>query len=157
MNTLRALLTASLLFCALPASAQVTTLAQQEAVWNQLIQATGSDPAQIASKALDFVPQYGNWCGTQTTAASAVPIDCVDQACKEHDLSVAYSSAKATQAQIVQADRAFIGALTFSQASTPYGELYRTLAVDLFEWKTTFEQANNVSLVVNCTDCKTLP
>jgi len=156
MNATRSLLLASmaLVLAVLPARAQVTTLEQQEAIWSQVL-ASGTPSG--TSGLLSLVPQYGNYCGTQTTAAGSVPIDCVDAACMEHDLSTAYSSSTATLAQIAQADRAFIGALTFTHASTAYGELYRTLAVDLFEWKTTYEQANAVSLVVPCTDCQTLP
>lgn len=160
MNAIRAALFASslLVLSALPSLAQVTTLAQQEAIWTQMLQNTSiTGAASGTSGLLSLIPQYGNWCGTQDTPAGSVPIDCVDAACREHDLSVAYSSTSATLAQIVQADRAFIGALSFSNASTPYGELYRGLAVDLFEWKTTFEQANDVSLVAPCSDCQTFP
>lgn len=157
MSFLRTVFAAIVLLpLALPASAQVTTLEQQLSIWDGLIVRGGGNPASLAASATSFVPQYGNWCGMQPTAPNALPIDCVDAACRDHDLSLGYSSSNPTLAQVVQADRQFIGALAFTQAVTPYGELFRNAAIEVMEAKTTFEQANRVSLVTPCSDCSPL-
>ena len=142
---------------AVPASAQVTTLEQQLAIYDELFQTTGSDPAALVANIATLVPQYGNWCGIAPTPVGTPAIDCVDAACRDHDLSPGYSLSKPTLEQVAQADRQFIAALTFTQASTPYGELFRNAAIPLFESKTTYEQANRTSLVTGCSDCLPLP
>jgi hypothetical protein len=139
------------------APAQVSTLEQQMAVWDGLLTAARGNPASLAAKVEAFVPQYGNWCGMQATAPNAPAIDFVDAACRAHDLSPGYSSAKPTLSQVVQADRQFIGTLALTQASTPYGELFRNAAIEVFEAKTTYEQANRVSLFTPCSDCPPVP
>lgn len=138
-------------------SAQVTTLEQQLAIYDNLFQATGSNPAALVSNIGALVPQYGNWCGVGVTAPGTPAIDCVDAACREHDLSPGYSLSKPTLEQVAQADRQFIAALSFTQASTPYGELFRSAAIPLFESKTTYEQANRVSLITPCANCLSQP
>jgi hypothetical protein len=137
--------------------AQVTTLAQQEAIWDSLLTSAKSDSSTLVANIKSFVPQYGNYCGLQTAAAGALPIDCVDGACFQHDTSPGYSLATPTLAQVVQADRQFIANLSFTQASTPYGELYRNVAIQVFDAKTTYEQANSVTLVTPCKDCLSQP
>jgi len=137
--------------------AQVTTLAQQEAIWDAVLTSAESDSSSLIANAKSLVPQYGNFCGLQTAALGAISIDCVDGACFQHDTSPGYSLANPTLAQVVQADRQFIGTLTFSLASTPYGELYRNVAIQVFEAKTTYEQANQTSLITPCADCLTQP
>jgi len=138
-------------------SAQVTTLERQLAIYDQLFQAAGSNPAALASNIGALVPQYGNWCGVGVTAPGTPAIDCVDAACREHDLSPGYSLSKPTLEQVAQADRQFIAALSFTQASTPYGELFRVAAIPVFESKTTYEQANRVSLITSCSNCLSQP
>ena len=136
--------------------AQVTTLAQQEAIWDALLTSAKSDPSSLVANAKSLVPQYGNYCGLQT-ASGALAIDCVDGSCFQHDISPGYSSANPTLAQVVQADRQFIANLAFTQASTPYGELYRNVAIQVFEAKTTYEQANQTTVITPCADCPTQP
>ncbi|MFP5221331.1 MAG: hypothetical protein ACLGSA_03485 [Acidobacteriota bacterium] len=158
MKTTIAALALSWLFSAVvPANAQVTTLEQQLAIYDQLFQAAGSDPAALVSNIAALVPQYGNWCGLAPTPAGTPAIDCVDAACREHDLSPGYSLSRPTLEQVAQADRQFIASLSFSQASTPYGELFRSAAIPLFESKTTYEQANRVSLIRPCANCLSQP
>ncbi|WP_243358935.1 hypothetical protein [Fundidesulfovibrio terrae] len=147
------ILSAFLALSASAAHAQVTTLEQQEAIWDQLLTAVKADPSSLVADIKSFVPQYGNYCGLQATAAGAIPIDCVDGACFQHDASPGYSSSNPTLAQVVAADQQFIANLSFTQASTPYGELYRNAAIQLFEAKTTYEQANSVTLITPCADC----
>lgn len=137
-------------------SAQVTTLDQQISIWDGLIQTVKADPSSLAANLKAFVPQYGNYCGLQSTPAGALPIDCVDGACAQHDNSTAYSSSSATLAQIGQADQQFVANLSQVVGSTPYGELYRNVAIDVFQAKITYEQANDVSLVAPCSDCPPL-
>lgn len=154
MKTVHSMLFLSLLLAlAAPAKAQVTTLAQQEAIWDQLLTGAKSDPSSIVANIKAFVPQYGYWCGLQATPAGSPVIDCLDGSCFQHDTSPGYSSPVPTLAQVVAADRQFIANLSFTQASTPYGELYRKVAIQVFEAKTTFEQANSETLVTPCADC----
>lgn len=157
MKTILAALVLSWLFAAVPADAQVTTLEQQLAIYDNLFQTAGSDPAALIANAAALVPQYGNWCGIAPTPAGTPAIDCLDAACREHDLSPGYSLAKPTLEQVAQADRQFIATLRFTQASTPYGELFRAAAIPLFESKTTYEHANRVSLVTPCQNCLSQP
>ncbi|MFZ5427392.1 MAG: hypothetical protein ACOZEN_10470 [Thermodesulfobacteriota bacterium] len=158
MNTIRAVIILSLLLSsASPAAAQVTTLEQQIAIWDGLIQAARTDPAAVTSNLFSFLPSYGNYCGLQTTPAGANPFDCVDAACQAHDLSAAYTTPAPALEQVAQADRRFIGSLTVTQAATPYGELYRNLAIQLFETKTTYEQANRTTVYTGCSDCDPAP
>ncbi len=158
MNTIRAAVVLSLLLAlAPPAAAQVTTLEQQLAVWDNLIQAAQTDPASITSNLTSFLPTYGNYCGLQDTPAGATPFDCVDAACQAHDLSVGYSTSTPSLEQVAQADRQLIGSLTVTQAITPYGELYRNVAITVFEAKTTYEQANRTTVFTGCSDCISAP
>lgn len=138
-------------------NAQVTTLEQQLSIWDGIIQAFQTDPASVAAEVRDLVPQYGYWCGLQAPPAGLAVFDCVDAACLAHDLSAGYSSAAPTLEQVVQADRAFIGSLATTQASTPYGELFRNVAVEIFEAKTTYEQANRTTVITGCSDCLSAP
>ena len=156
MSILRTTLSSAVLALALSASlahAQVTTLAQQEAIWDQLLTAAKADPSTLIANVRSLVPQYGNYCGLQTAAPGALPIDCVDGACFQHDASPAYSTPNPTLAQIGQADQQFIANLSQVTGSTPYGELYRNAAMQLFQVKITYEQANDVSLIAPCADC----
>ena len=159
MKTIPAALFFSLLLAllAVPAWAQVTTLAQQGAIWDSLLTSAQSNPASLIANAKLLVPQYGNYCGLQASAPGAIPIDCVDGSCFQHDTSPGYSLAKPTLSQVVQADQQLIANLAFTHASTSYGELYRNVAIQIFEAKTAFEQANQTSLITPCSDCLPLP
>lgn len=148
----------TLLLCAFTpsrAAQPVTTLDQQQAIWDAVFAQIAEEPSSLSQNLRQIVPQYGYWCGMQATDPAAVPIDCVDAACREHDLSPGYSLQSPSLEQIRQADQTFIAELLFTTASTPYGELYRIEAIDLFTQKVTYEQANHVSLVVPCSDCLT--
>ncbi|MBI4804499.1 MAG: hypothetical protein HY795_04620 [Desulfovibrio sp.] len=137
--------------------AQTSALADRQAIYSAMSSSTQTSSVSTVDSLKSLVPQYGNWCGFQTTSSNAAPIDCLDAACMEHDLSPGYSTSNPTLAQVVQADRQFIGNLTFSQASTPSGELYRNMAIQIFEAKTTYEQANSTTLVTPCKDCLSQP
>jgi len=139
------------------AFAQTSALADRQAIYNSISSPTQSSSLSTVDSLKALVPQYGNWCGYQTTSSGAAPIDCLDAACMEHDLSPGYSASSPTLAQVVQADRQFIGTLSFSLASTPAGELYRNMAIQIFEAKTAYEQANQTTLVTPCKDCLTQP
>lgn len=152
-------LMACLLFTASVCAAQttsppVTSLDQQISIWDSLIQTFQSGGTISAAQLRSAVPQYGNYCGLQSTSAGAIPVDCLDAACMQHDLSAGYSASNPTLSQVVAADRAFIWALENVRATTAYGELYRIEAIDLFTTKTDYEQANDTTLVTNCADCK---
>jgi hypothetical protein len=135
----------------------VTTLDQQLAIWDAVFAQIEKDPSSLARSLPQIVPQYGYWCGLQSTDPTAAPIDCVDGACREHDLSPGYSLASPTLAQIGQADQQFIANLYFATPSTPYGALYQFEAIQIFEEKITYEQANKISLIAPCQDCLTSP
>lgn len=139
------------------ASGPVLTLEQQFSIWDSVLQSVQSGKTPTAAQITSLVPQYGNWCGLQPTAAGAIPVDCLDGACMQHDLSLGYSLATPTLEQVVAADRNFIWQLSNIHASTPYGELYRIEAIDLFTSKTTYEQANSTTLITGCSDCLKTP
>ena len=135
------------------AGGPVTTLDQQLAIWNQVIAQVQNNPASLPNDLAQLVPQYGQYCGLQQTPPGALPIDCLDLACMEHDLSPAYSLPDPTIEQIGQADQHLIADLYLVQPTTPYGQLYKQGAIELFQAKITYEQANKVSLITNCSDC----
>ncbi|WP_243368219.1 hypothetical protein [Fundidesulfovibrio soli] len=138
-------------------SGPVLTLEQQVAIWDPVLQDVQSGKTPTAAQIISLVPQYGNWCGLQPTAAGTIPVDCLDGACMQHDLSPGYSLKNPTLEQVVAADRNFIWQLSNIHASTPYGELFRIEAIDLFTSKTNYEQANSTTLITGCSDCLKTP
>lgn len=161
-TTLRILIAAALLATAgttigkgMPAWAAgpVTTLDQQVAIWNEVIPQVEKNPATLVTNLPGLVPEYGNWCGLQATPAGAVPIDGVDAACEAHDLSPGYTAKTPTLEQVVQADTQLVSNLSRAVPSTPYGELYKEGAIQVFQAKTTYEQANQTLLLKDCADC----
>jgi len=131
----------------------VTTLEQQVAIWNDVVPLVEKNPASLAVNLSGLVPQYGNWCGLQATAANAFPIDGVDNACRSHDLSPGYSAKLPTLEQVVQADRQFVADLSLAVPSTPYGDMYKEGAIQVMQAKTTYEQANRTTVLSGCADC----
>jgi len=138
-------------------SSPVLTLEQQFSIWDGVLQSVQSGKTLTAAQITSAVPQYGNWCGLQSTPAGAIPVDCLDAACMQHDLSPGYSLANPSLEQVVAADRNFLWQLYSTRASTAYGELYRVEALDVFTSKTTYEQANDTTLITGCADCQTAP
>lgn len=135
------------------ATGPVTTLDQQLEIWNEIIPKVEKDPSTLAASLPSLIPQYGNWCGLGTTVITALPVDGVDCACLAHDLSPGYTSPLPTLEQVVQADQKFVADLSLAVPSTPYGALYKEVAIQVIEAKSTYEQANQTLLLSGCADC----